>query len=286
MGPYPETAFQFPGMVDQTQYLKPPIGQAEKGTYGYVLDAGFQGPVHGVKAPTEMALGSGAWMKFAVGFAVVGFLENLVGCDFGFREAFEFFQIHGRGVDADPSDPPGTGTIGVFRIHRIDRADAIEDIVDIRFGMFPENQNQPLVADFSRQNLDFLANFFRGLNRALDLSVAFAETAVEAVVHAGIAQVEGREGDNPVVIDLPFDRQARSLHFLQKFRVLHPHQFGGFGRAEILEREGFGQNFPHPGFVRHGARAKQTLDFGIRDKVLAVFQIGCDLVFPDAVMCP
>ena len=87
-GPTPKVCLEVADVLQHGEDLEAPVEQAEQHADADVVDAGLHGAVHGGDAPVVVLLAA-AEVDLAVGLAVVGLLEELVGADAGRLELAE-----------------------------------------------------------------------------------------------------------------------------------------------------------------------------------------------------
>ena len=181
----------------------------------HVIDPAVHGAVHGFRMPCVVVFRTGG-MQPLVFLFIISFLEEDVSPDPGILQFSVVFHGGGGDVHIDPADRP------VFMFDGVDRFDAFQHVLDgIVDRVFPHFQCQTLVThvlkgDHFRADL-LLRQFFTG-----DVLILIMIGTVQAAVDAIVGEVQRREHDDPVAVDLLFDPFCQGKDpfvFLRQFAV-------------------------------------------------------------------
>jgi hypothetical protein len=158
---------------------------------------------------------------------MIGLLEDLVRPDPGRLDDFEALPIHRGGVDVHPPDfaEPPAGLVHEAHLTR--------DEIGVVRRILPENEDQPLVP-LCLKSEHLAADLVLRERPADGGAVAAAEAAVAAVVHAVVADVQGREQHDPVTVDRLFEGTGAGEHFLEQFGLRGAQQHRGLLDAQCL----------------------------------------------------
>ncbi len=276
--------FEFQRMINQAHHLEFPIVEAEQRADAHVVNSGVKGAVHTIQPPAIISFNRARRMHETVCLLVIGFLKDLIRADARFMQALQVFNRKRRGVDVHAPDRAFALARRPARpVNRLQRRD---HVIHVRRRMLAEHDNQAFMADFSGQDADFMVDFLLRQHVARHARIRRAEAAIEAIVDAGGAEIERRERDDAIVIDMPLDVAARDRHFMPQFGVCDVQQRGGFVRRQILDSAGFGENVTHPRRVRPPVRPDFFLDFGVWNKILPIDEIFVNLLLLDAALQP
>ncbi len=240
---------QMQGVAHQPQHLESPIVQAEQRPDADVVALRLHRPGDAVEPPQIITLVRVLGMNAAIRLVVVGLLEDLIRPDAGRLDDAIAVVIQRGGVQVDAADIAAGGG------RRVDVTHALGHEVGVVPRMLAEDQDQPLVPlVLQRQHL--LADFIR-VERAANLRlVRAAETAIEAVVRAVVADVDRREQHDAVAVDLAFQLPGGVENLFQQFRLVGRQQRRGLLQRKRLLRQALGDHLPHRPRVR---RAFQQL---------------------------
>ena len=153
--------------------------------------------------------------------------------------------------------------------------------------MLAVNCDEALMADATCEDVDFLLEFVHRKDAAFLLSVALAETAVAAAVHAGVGDVERREDDNAVVVDFLLYAVGSRAHLGEELRVVD----GGHKHRRLLREQGLASRlalrdyFPdaHGVCGLLGDIRDAATDLRVVDEMLAAREILVDLFLHNEV---
>lgn len=175
------------------EHFKSPVVESEQGAYAHVVDASFEGPVHGVQPPQVVALLGVVRVVLCVGLLVVCLLEYLEGTYAGGLYDFVTLYVQRCRIDVDPSDLPVAGLGAVGQIYCV--GDEFRGI----FGMFSVYEDKSLVP-FVLQGFYLLHELFIGERMADSGTERAAESAVLAVIGTVVAYVQRCEKYNAVAV--------------------------------------------------------------------------------------
>ena len=223
------------GMHEQGRKFVTIAFQTEEHAQAHIVDAALHGAVHGFGMPGIIMLGARG-VELFVALLVVGLLEQDVGADARILEHPVFFHGGGRDVHVDAADGP------VLVADAVDGADAVEDVADgVHGGVLARFQGQTLMAHVL-QGDDLAGHFLLGQLFADDVLVAGVVGAVDAAVDAVIGQVQRREHDDAVAVELVLDAVGQPVQGLYPVRQLTGQQDGGFPVAQAFAERGFGKD--------------------------------------------
>ena len=152
-------------------------------------------------------------MHPAIGFVMVGLLENLVGADARRLDRGVAGMVQGSGVDVDAADFALAGRGGVNLPH------ALGHELGRVARMLAEDQNQPLVPLVLQGQ--HLPPEFVCVQRAANLpAVRAAERAIKAVVRAIVAHVQRRKQHDPIAVNLALQPPGGVEHLLHQARLV------------------------------------------------------------------
>ena len=262
-----------------------PVREPEERADPHVVDAGFHGPMVAVQPPAEIAFDRPRWMNAGVHSAIVGFLEHLEGAHPHLAQPPELFDAHGGGIHVHPADI-GLALAGLD-LDGIDGVYGAYHVIDVAVGMLAEDHDEALVAEVARQGLGLPAYLVQSQAAPLHLSVLGSEAAVNAGIHALAAEIERREDDYAVVIDLSLDGQRRVDHLPPGFGRANAHEGADFLEIESLDRRRLGEDVPHFRYGRLSASIRDyPVDSLVVDEILAALEEAVDLVAYDDVSGP
>jgi hypothetical protein len=166
---------------------------------------------------------------------MIGFLEYLVGADFGILQQLEF--IHRQGGHVDIYAPNFAAAL----MHAVDRLDRLEHIGEslARIGFAGDHQDalMALFDDDSR----FLGDLLLTQGAAVNLLIAGAECAVQALIGAQVRDVERGEHDQPLAVDLFLDLAGGGKEFAHELGVADRGQHGHVGKIQALHLKRLGE---------------------------------------------
>ena len=169
-------------------------------------------------------------MQLLVGLLVVGLLEEDVGADAGLLEFAVVLDGGGGDVDVDPADR------AVLVLDAVDGPDAFKDILDrVVLRVLAGLEREPLVAHIL-QGDHLRPDLLLGEFLAADVGVRAVVGAVGAAVDAVVRQIERREHDDPVAVELLLDLHGEVADLLILLRQFAVEQYGGFAVAETFAR--------------------------------------------------
>ena len=196
-----------------------------------VVDAAFHGAVHRFGVPCVVVLWPG-WMELLVAFLVVGFLEEDVGTDASVLEHLVFFNSRGSDVDVD------TTNHAIVMGGIINGVDAFEDILDrIVHRIFACFDGQTLVTHVF-QGAHFGSDFFLGQLLAGDVLVLGVVWAVNAAIDAVVGQVQRREHDDAVAVEVLLDLLSQRHDLGVFLRIVAGQEHGSFSVGQALAQLG------------------------------------------------
>ena len=284
MRPDAEPFFQFNRVMQQRHHLETPVVQPEQDANSHIVNSGFIGSVHAVQPPLVIALNRILRMQLAIGFVMIRFLKNLIRAESGVFQTPQVFDGKRRGVHVSAANR--TNPALDLDFNAVNRFQRLHHVVNIGVGVLAEDDNQAFMADFPGQDFDFFADFVLRQHPARHVVVMAAKAAISAVIDADRAEVERRERDDAVVINVALDFSARDFHFAPEFRVLDMQQHGGFRRVEPRDGFCFFDNLAHTRRIRRAMRRERLLDFDVIDEVFAIEQIFFELFAFDALLQP
>ena len=177
-------------------------------------------------------------VKLFVGFLMIGFLEQDIGSDFRFLELAVVFDA-GRGdIYVDAADR------AVLMLDRVDGLDTFEDIVNgIVHRIFAGFDREALVAHVLKGD-NFLGDFFLGELLSRNMSVLSVIRTVDAAVDTVVGQIQRREHNDTVAVEILLDLFRQIIHFLEEFRVVAGQEHRGFPMAQSLAQRGLVEDLP------------------------------------------
>lgn len=208
------------------------VHQSEEHSETHVVDAALHGAVHDGEAVEVVALGGAGGMELAVLHLVVGLLEADVGADALGLQLGEVLHAHGRQLDVDAADGAALLVLG-----GVGAADGLHHVVGVVARAFAADEQGALVAH-AQQVQRLVLNLVEGQNLALQRLVVAAETAVDAVVHAGVARVDGGEEHQALAVDFLLAVVRRVEDFANRGFVLHAEQLGHLLEVQTLQAAG------------------------------------------------
>ncbi|OQA28193.1 MAG: hypothetical protein BWY59_00825 [Verrucomicrobia bacterium ADurb.Bin345] len=212
---------------------------------------------------------------------VIGLLEHLVRSQPDLVQHAQFVNRQRGRIDIDApnlavSDPR-------FDLHIVDRSYGLGHVIDRGFRMLAIHDDQALVADPACQHLDFAPDFLLGEDPAGDGRVLAPKTAVEAVVDAHVAEVQGSKCHDAVVVDLSLDSGGGLLHFFPQIRIRDIQQGRRFRRFQRLHFFGLRDDLADSPGVGIRARPDAALDLRVVNEVAATGHILLHLDIEDAL---
>ena len=138
--------------------------------------------------------------------------------------------LHGGGGDVDVDAADGS----VFVLDGIDGVDALEDVLDgVVHRVFAGFDGQPLVAHVL-QGDDFVSHFLLRQLLARYVAVLPVVGAVDAAVDAVVGQIQRREHDDAVAVELLLDLPGQRGDLRLHLGVFIGQQHGGFAVGKPL----------------------------------------------------
>jgi len=250
---------QVGGVGDQTQHLEAPVVEAEQGAQADVIAARAHRSAEPGQAPAVVGLARPGRMQAGVGRVVIGLLEDLPGADACRLDRAVAGLVHRGGVDVDPAD------LAVAALHAVDRADALSNEVGIVVGMLAVDQDQALVP-LILQGLDLMDEFLLIEGPADRRAVGRAEAAVGTVVHALVADVERREQDDAVAVDIALQATGGFMDLGDLIRIGDQAQAGRLGDRQRLLGQRAGQQVGDFRLIR-GRPGQEELQGRIIDEI-------------------
>ena len=225
--------FQMAGMLHDGEDLETVVDESEQGADAHVVDAAFLGAVHAGEAVEVVGLGCAGGVELGVGHGVVGLLEADIGAYLLGLELGVVLDAHGSQLDVDAADAAAFLVLG-----GIGAADGLDHVVGVVAGAFAADEQGALVAH--AQQVEGLGlDFVEGEDFALQGLVVLAEAAVDAVVDAGVAGVDGCEEHQSASVDFVFAVFGGVQNLLDAGLVLDAQQFGHVLEVEALQLAGF-----------------------------------------------
>ncbi len=226
-------------MGHQRQHLETPVVQAEEGADAHVVALRLHGPGDAVQPPEIIALERVAGMDAMVGFVVIGFLEDLIGADAGRLDRGIAGMVQRGGVEVHPAN------FALAGLDRIDLPHAIGHVMGVVLRMLAEDEDDALVAAVF-QGFDLGAQVGRRERAADILGVGTAEAAVLTIVGALVADIQRREQDDAVAVDVAFQLPGGREDLLHAGRVVGGQQHGGLFDAERFLGHALGDHVAEP----------------------------------------
>ena len=196
-----------------------------------VVDAAFHGAVHGFGVPCVVVLWPG-WMELLIAFLVVGFLEEDVGADAGILEHLVFLDSRGSNVHIDTTDH------AIVMGGVVDGVDAFEDVLDrIVHRILASFDGQALVAHIL-QRAHLRSDLFLGQLLAGDVLVLGVVWAVNAAIDAVVGQIQRREHDDAVAVEVLLDLLSQGHDLGVFLRIVAGQEHGSFSVGQALAQLG------------------------------------------------
>ena len=237
-----------------------------------VIDAGLHSAVHRLCVVGVVALRTGR-MELFVSLLVVGFLEQDVGADAGILELLVILHCGRCDVDIDPADR------AVLVLDAVDGLDALQDVLDGIFArVLTGFDGEPLVSHILQSD-DLFADLFLGQLLARDGFVLSVVRTVDTAVHAVVGEIEWREHDDAVAVEMLLDFLAQVENLPDDIRVFAFEQGSGLCVRETFVLPAFIKDDLHQFQVILVSlrKSKRGFDFFIVDKFFCFFR--CAVVF-------
>ena len=201
--------------------------QAEEDAEADVVDAAFHGAVHRFRVVAVVVLRA-ARMEDFVAFLMIGLLEEDVRSDARVLQLAVVFDGRGGDVHVDAADG------AVLVLDAVDRLDGFENVFDRIFdGMLAAFDGQPLVAHVLQRD-DFAADFVLRELFARNVFVLKVIRAVDAAVDAVVGEVQRREEDDAVAVEILLDLLRQRVDLLVLLLDVAVQKNGGFAVAQAL----------------------------------------------------
>ena len=269
VGPHPVDSLQVLGVHQQPGELIAVQLQAEQHAQAHVVNAALHGPVHGLGVVAVVALGAGG-VQVLVALLVVGLLEQDVGADARLLQLA--VVLHGGGGDVHVHPADGA----VFVLDGVDGVDAVQHILNGAVdGVLAGLDGQALVAHVL-QGDDLFLHFLLGQLFPGDVLVLLVVGTVQTAVDAVVRQVQRREDDNAVAVEILFDLLGQGVQLLDLLGDVAGQQHRGLPVRQALALPGLVQNLVdelHVVFVLIGI-GQGVQDFLVVDKFLGFQRLG------------
>ncbi len=246
-----EGALELAHVLHEREDLEAPVVQAEEDADADVVDAGLHGAVHPGHAPVVIPL-LAADVHCSVRGAMVRLLEELEGADATALERLEVRHREGSHVDIDAAD------LAVAALDLVDRGDRIEHVAEALLGVRLSGDQQDALVALVDEQLGLVADLRLRERPALELLVAHAEGAVQAVVVAHVADIERREQDEARAVDRVLDVARRSEQLAEQLGVAHRAEDGHVLHVQALELGRLGEDLAHAAGILGGGRLRAS----------------------------
>lgn len=178
-------------------------------------------------------------MQLFVAFLVIGLLEQDVGADAGVLQHSVFLHRSSGDVDVDPADG------AVFMVDGVYGFDTLQYVFDrVVDRIFAGLQGQPLVSHILESD-DFSSDVFLGQLLSGDVLVLVMIWTVDTAVDAVVGQVQRREHDDAVAVEILFDLLGHLVDLFGDLGIFTCQQHRRFPVADALAQGGFVQDLSH-----------------------------------------